>query len=365
MSAISTYLRVLLDAEYGEQVRQAIIDAITQCYLDATAGMVPEITSEPASGGHNIIITSGAHVETIFVADGAYGPSPTVILRDTATGVKITVISADGQTSTTAEVSDGTATDAQVAAWLSAHPEATTTVVDGSITNAKLASDSVSTDNIQDGAVGEEKIAKNYIPVEAFDGDTYTENGITFTRNSDGSITMEGVATADASYELISYDQNYYLPEGYYTISCSPDSTVEYATSPGGVQLPVEWDYMIYTEQKSLGPDPVAYPHPVFGGETEIFNALVANGPFSIAVRVSSGTDYSTPLTIYPMLQRGKSATDYLDPRLSFSYLLEQIDHHRDQLADVYTKAEVDAMLASVDIGLTSAQIATLTGLLD
>lgn len=143
MSAIATYLRVLLDAEYGEQVRQAIVDAITQCYMDATAGMAPEITVEPATGGHNLIITTGGHVETIFVADGDVGPSPTVTLESTETGVKITVVAADGITTSTANINNGQATSAQVAAWLDAHPEATTTVADGSVTTAKLADGAV------------------------------------------------------------------------------------------------------------------------------------------------------------------------------------------------------------------------------
>ena len=365
MSAIATYLKVLLDAEYGEQVRQAIIDAISQCYLDATAGMVPEFTVESATGGHNLVITTGGHVETIFIANGDVGPSPTVTLQNTSTGVKIKVVAADGQTTSSVEVSNGMATDAQVSAWLTAHPEATTTVTDGSVTTAKLAKGAVTTDKIDDGAVGREKIVKNYIPIEAYSGDPYTVNGITFTRNSDGSITMEGVATDDAVYELISFNQNFYLPEGYYTISCSPDSDVEYATGPGGIQIPTSWDYQIEAEQVSAGSDPVHYTYNIFGGETDTFNALVAHGKFRMVVTVASGTDYSTPLTIYPMLQRGKCATEYMDPRFSFDYFLEQIDNQNAALANCYTKAEIDAMLASVDIGLTSAQIATLTGLLD
>lgn len=74
MSLISDYIDILLNAEYGEEVRQAIVDAINQCYLDAVAGITPVITTETVTGGHNIIITIGDVVQTVFVADGV---SPT------------------------------------------------------------------------------------------------------------------------------------------------------------------------------------------------------------------------------------------------------------------------------------------------
>lgn len=70
-------------------------------------------------------------------ADGADGFSPTATVTETATGVEISITDENG--TTTASVENGTATDAQVADWLDAHPEATTTVQDGAITTTKLA----------------------------------------------------------------------------------------------------------------------------------------------------------------------------------------------------------------------------------
>lgn len=72
-------------------------------------------------------------------SDGADGFSPTVSITSTATGATISVTDKNG--TTTASVSNGTATQAQVDAWLDAHPEATTTVGDGAITKVKLDSD--------------------------------------------------------------------------------------------------------------------------------------------------------------------------------------------------------------------------------
>lgn len=64
---------------------------------------------------------------------------PTANVSQTDTGAIISVTDKNG--TTTANISNGTATDEQVAAWLDDHPEATTTVQDGSITTAKLAND--------------------------------------------------------------------------------------------------------------------------------------------------------------------------------------------------------------------------------
>ena len=73
--------------------------------------------------------------------NGQDGYSPTASVTQTTTGATISITDANG--TTTASVTNGTATDAQVAtyvdAWLDDHPEATTTVADGSVTQAKLA----------------------------------------------------------------------------------------------------------------------------------------------------------------------------------------------------------------------------------
>lgn len=74
---------------------------------------------------------------------GADGYSPTATVTQTQTGATISITDENGTTS--ASVTNGTATDAQVEtyveAWLDEHPEATTTVTDGSITEAKLSDD--------------------------------------------------------------------------------------------------------------------------------------------------------------------------------------------------------------------------------
>lgn len=77
-------------------------------------------------------------------AVGQDGFSPTITATQTSTGATITITDKTG--TSTVSLINGTATDAQVADWLDAHPEATTTVQDGAITNPKLADKAVSMD---------------------------------------------------------------------------------------------------------------------------------------------------------------------------------------------------------------------------
>lgn len=77
MSVIADLLNQIKTAVYGRDVREAIHDAIQQCYLDSTEGITPVITTETVSGGHNIKITIGADTTTVYVANGQNGQNGT------------------------------------------------------------------------------------------------------------------------------------------------------------------------------------------------------------------------------------------------------------------------------------------------
>lgn len=81
MADIQTYLDYILSKVYGKDVRQAIVDAINQCYTDATAGITPVITTEQIAGGTRFIVTIGS-VSTSF--DVMNGISPQVATAITA-----------------------------------------------------------------------------------------------------------------------------------------------------------------------------------------------------------------------------------------------------------------------------------------
>lgn len=70
MSSIKTYLDNILSAVYGKDVREAIHDAIQQCYIDASVGITPEITIREITGGHAVDITIGSNVQTFNILNG-------------------------------------------------------------------------------------------------------------------------------------------------------------------------------------------------------------------------------------------------------------------------------------------------------
>ena len=66
---------------------------------------------------------------------------------------------------------------------------------------------------------------------------TVTQNGVTFTDNGDGSITVNGTATERTQYLIIRNSDNYKIPAGTYTVSgaSNPDRTIAIFTSKGQV----------------------------------------------------------------------------------------------------------------------------------
>lgn len=84
MSDIQTYLEYIQSKVYGKDVRQAIVDAINQCYTDATTGITPVITTATIAGGTRITITVGSVVKTVDVMDGV---SPQVATATTASAM--------------------------------------------------------------------------------------------------------------------------------------------------------------------------------------------------------------------------------------------------------------------------------------
>ena len=95
--------------------------------------------------GYVYAYVNDAWTKANLYGKGQDGFSPTASVSQTATGARITITDEDG--TTTSDIENGTATDAQVEtyvdAWLTEHPEATTTVEDGSISTTKLADEAV------------------------------------------------------------------------------------------------------------------------------------------------------------------------------------------------------------------------------
>ena len=68
-------------------------------------------------------------------------------------------------------------------------------------------------------------VGKNLIPYPYYDVNSFTSNGITYTVNSDGSITANGTATANSYYNLILFDTNKVLKGNYILSKGNYDTT--------------------------------------------------------------------------------------------------------------------------------------------
>lgn len=122
MSAISTYLQKILNAIWARDVRQAIHDAISQCYDDSSA------TTN--------IVNSMA----------------TATAADIGKSLRAKAVSGGKVTKWEFGESNPQAIEQAVTDWLDEHPEATTTVQDGAITESKIADNAVTIEKIDENA---------------------------------------------------------------------------------------------------------------------------------------------------------------------------------------------------------------------
>lgn len=159
MSAISTYLQQILNAIWARDVRQAIHDAISQCYDDVNK---PALQTDAMQRAVQAKIDAG-EMAALTIADGsltgaklANGTIPTAKIADGAvTGVKVGTGTLTGDNIAnkaigTAKIDDGAVTWQKLASG-AVH---TGELADGAVTGAKLA----------DGAVTAGKIASGVIP---------------------------------------------------------------------------------------------------------------------------------------------------------------------------------------------------------
>lgn len=114
------------------------------------------------------------------------------------------------------------------------------------------------------------KYGKNILPYPyplAPKSNPHTTNGITFTLNDDRSITISGVATGNAYFQL----WNAVLGGKFVGVSTG-GTNGDYAFSP----------YVNYSKSNN-----------------------------NVSLYVAKGTDLSTPVTVYPQIEKGKVVTDY------------------------------------------------------
>lgn len=128
--------------------------------------------------------------------------------------------------------------------------------------------------------------SKNLLPYSKFKP-TQTINGITFTNNGDGSITLNGTATAEAIFACIEETKAVSLKVGTYTLSGGLNSS-------------------IYLQGKVVENDIFS----IFNKNEKSTFTFNYDFSFRFNIRVSSGTVCEN-VVIKPQLEIGTTATEY------------------------------------------------------
>lgn len=148
----------------------------------------------------------------------------------------------------------------------------------------------ISGDNTLAGAKAEVSVeSKNLLELKLID---VVSNGITYTQNSDGSITVNGTAT-DRSYAYI-INYNTPIKPGIYTLSGCPS---------GGQST-------TYRLALSLYIDGVWQTNETDYGDSVTFEVALPINQMTAYIEIMSGTTVEN-LTFYPQLEYGETATPY------------------------------------------------------
>ena len=147
----------------------------------------------------------------------------------------------------------------------------------------------------EDVQVTVKSYGKNLIPYpysSQFENNTtYIKNGITFTKNDNGSITLNGTATADAdAFIYSSVSKPYPLMAGYYCFSGSISNDIFIKIDKRDANGTVKWNWGNYTNKI---------------GEANEGDMLHA-----ISIYVKSGTVCDN-VVVYPQMERGTVVSSY------------------------------------------------------
>ena len=142
-------------------------------------------------------------------------------------------------------------------------------------------------------AVSVKKYGKNLIPYP-YTETTKTVNGVTFTDNGDGGITVNGTATANAIY-FVRTNTNFTVEKGIYTLSGCPT---------GGNKSSYSLGIDVYNDKTWLK-NFFDYGEGVF---VDLTSSVFTRLP--VYIRVVTGTTVNN-LVFKPMLELGNAATDY------------------------------------------------------
>lgn len=132
--------------------------------------------------------------------------------------------------------------------------------------------------------------SKNLIPYP-YAQTTKTENGITFTDNGDGTITVNGTATGEVMMTLLTSGSPVSLDEGSYVLSGSPNGSI----TTYYIQAYIDGEY----------------GKADYAGQTAIYNVNKGQKITQIVLFVKKGATLDN-LVVKPQFERGTTATDYV-----------------------------------------------------
>ena len=167
------------------------------------------------------------------------------------------------------------------------------------------------------------------------------ENGITWTVNPDGSVTVSGIATGTAYIEL--HNRLPHIPN-----ACILKAGTYILT--GGLSSKVS----INIDQRDSGGS-----YTLIGVDTGsgLTFTIVSDAEFPNAARigltlvVESGTDLSTPVTIYPMIRDSRVIDPTFVPFAETNLQLTQNKAERDDLSTIHATGSTNTTGAQINAG--------------
>lgn len=144
---------------------------------------------------------------------------------------------------------------------------------------------------------------KNMIPFPYYNGETKTQNGITFTANADGSVTVTGTASAKTVYifcQDYSTNRKYPIEAGEYIISFSAD-------------IPNKESYFMVEAVIKHGTDKSFYAQSNYETRYAVVTEDMSNAGIKVCqLVVYAGASLpSEGVRVYPMLEKGSTASPY------------------------------------------------------
>lgn len=131
-------------------------------------------------------------------------------------------------------------------------------------------------------------------------GNAYTVNGITFTIETDGSITVNGTASAAISIDIVRYSQKYLLPLGTYTLVGNASAT--------GITLQV---YRCPNVSGNTTVYPVTTAIDAHNENGSTFAWTWQDDFFGVTMAIASGASFSN-VSLKPTMVSGSTAHEWV-----------------------------------------------------